>query len=188
MAVAKRRIPTDPEAFLAWENRQKLRYELLAGEAFLLAGGSLAHDLIATNIVRLLGNALEGSPCRVHGSNLKIRSPADAIMYPDAFVRCGPAEDEATVVDDPVIVVEVFSLRRSRYDMGIKRHALRAIPSLRHLIFVHQDQVLVEHESRDGEDRWLCRLHRRLEEVVEIDEPPVKLPLRALYAGTGLAG
>ncbi len=187
MAVAKRKIPTDPEAFLAWENRQKLRYELLAGQVFLVAGGSLAHDLIGMNLVASLHGQLAGTPCRVHGSNLKVRSPADAIMYPDAFVRCGPADDEATVVDDPVIVVEVFSLRRSKYDMVIKRHALRAIPSLRHLLFVHQDQVLVEHESREGEDRWLCRLHRRLEDLVEIDEPPVKLPLRAIYAGTDLA-
>ena len=66
------------------------RYEFVGGVLTLMAGGTENHDLISANAIGALYNRLRGSPCRVHGSNLKVRSPSGAIMYPDAFVRCGP--------------------------------------------------------------------------------------------------
>lgn len=80
MAFARRKGPTDVESFLAWENRQKLRDELIGGVVHLVAGGTRAHDTIASNVIRLIGNGLEGTPCQVHGSNLEVRSPAEAIV------------------------------------------------------------------------------------------------------------
>jgi hypothetical protein len=32
--------PTDPQAFIAWENRQKRRYELIGTEIRLMAGAA----------------------------------------------------------------------------------------------------------------------------------------------------
>lgn len=187
MAVLERKVPTDVEGFLAWENRQKLRYELIDGVVYLMAGGTRAHDLIATNVIRAIGNGLVGTPCQVHGSNLKVRSPAGAVVYPDAFVRCGPIADEATVVEDPVLVVEVLSRRARHYDMFGKQLAYYAIPSLRHLLLVEAGQVAVRLETRQAGGSWLARLFQRLEEVVEVDEPRLSLPLREIYAGTTLA-
>jgi Uma2 family endonuclease len=187
MSLARRKVPTDVQGFLAWEARQKLRHELIDGVVYLMAGGTRAHDLIATNVIRVIGNGLVGTPCQVHGSNLKIRSPAEAVVYPDAFVRCGPIADEVTVVDDPVLVVEVLSRRTRPYDMFGKLLAYYAIPSLRHLLMVEPGQVTVRLETRQAGGGWLVRLFQRLEEVVEIDEPRLSLPLREIYAGTALA-
>lgn len=186
MTLARRRVPTDVAGFLAWEAKQKLRHELIDGIVYQMAGGTRAHDLIAANVIATVHGQLAGSPCQVHGSNLKVRSPLDAIMYPDAFVRCGPVPDDVTIVDDPVIVVEVFSERTRHYDIFAKRRALHAIPSLRHLLLIEPERVLVELETRQPAG-WLVRLFQRLEDVVEIDEPRLSLPLRAVYAGTALA-
>ena len=86
--------PTEPQAFVAWENWRKARYELIGGEVRLMAGGSRAHDVVAGNILAALHVALRGRNCDVHGSNLKIVSPAGMVTYPDVFVRCGPLADE----------------------------------------------------------------------------------------------
>ncbi|MEK0083197.1 Uma2 family endonuclease [Benzoatithermus flavus] len=99
----------DVEAFLAWEERREERYEFVGGVLTPMAGGTENHDLISANAIGALYDRLRGSPCRAHGSNLKVRSPVGAIMYPDAFVRCGHAQGGRTVVDDPVLVVEVLS-------------------------------------------------------------------------------
>jgi Uma2 family endonuclease len=188
MAVVKRKVPTDVEGFLAWESRQKLRYELIDGVVYPMAGGTRAHDLIATNVIRAIGNGLVGTPCQVHGSNLKVRSPAGAVVYPDAFVRCGPIADDVTVVDDPLLVVEVLSKRSREYDMYGKHLAYWAIPGLRHLLLIEPAIVAVRLESRQPDGTWLLRLFRDLDSTVEIDEPRLSLPLRAIYAGTALAG
>jgi Uma2 family endonuclease len=186
MALAGRKAPTDVDSFLAWENRQKLRYELIGGVVYLVAGGTRAHDLIATNVVGLLHEQLRGTSCQVHGSNLKVRSPAEAVVYPDAFVRCGPIGDEVTVVDDPVLVVEVLSKRTRDDDMYGKHLAYWAIPSLRHLLLIEPGIVAVRLESRQPDGTWLLRLFRDLDSTVEIDQPRLALPLRGIYAGTGL--
>lgn len=186
MALARRKAPTDVESFLARENRQKLRYELIGGVVYLVAGGTKAHDLIATNLIRLIGRGPEGTPCQVHGSNLKVRSPAEAVVHPDAFVRCGPIGDEVTVVDDPVLVVEVLSKRTRDYDMYGKHLAYWAIPSLRHLLLIEPGIVAVRLESRQPDGTWLLRLFRDLDSTVEIDQPRLSLPVRGIYAGAGL--
>ncbi len=187
MPLARRKVPTDVAGFLAWEAKQKLRHELIDGLVYQMAGGTRAHDLIATNVIATIHSQLAGTACQVHGSNLKVRSPLDAIMYPYVFVRCGPVPDNVTMVDDPVVVVEVFSERTRDYDIFGKRRALHAIPSLRHLLLIEPERVLVELETRQPAG-WLVRLFQRLEDVVETDEPRLSLPLRAVYAGTALAG
>ena len=188
MAVVKRNVPTDVEGFLAWEARQRLRHELIDGVVHRMAGGTRAHDLIATNVVGLLHEQLRGTPCQVHGSNLKVRSPAEAVVYPDAFVRCGPVADDVTVVDDPVLVVELLSKRTREYDMYGKQLACYAIPSLHHLLLIEPGTVAVRLESRQPDGTWLLRLFRDLGSTAEIDEPRLSLPLRAICAGTALAG
>lgn len=188
MTSLARRAPTDPDAFIAWENRQRQRYELIGGVVRMMTGGTLAHDRITTNVIRALGNALAGGPCAVHGSNLKVRSPVGAVMYPDAFVRCGPADDEVTEIEDPVLVAEVESPRTKRYDMNARRWAYQAIPTLRHILLIGTGRRLVELATRDGEGRWLSTLAQHADARLELAALGVTLTLAEIYAGTAIAG
>jgi Uma2 family endonuclease len=161
MGQAARRIPTDPDAFVAWENRQSARYELIDGVVRMMSGGTLAHDLISANIIAELRARLRGSGCSVHGSNLKVRCGSGSVVYPAAFVRCGPADADATEIDDPVLVVEVESPKTKRYDMHDKRQAYQATASVRHVLFVSARACQIEVLTRQGDgDRWLSTLAR----------------------------
>jgi Uma2 family endonuclease len=188
MSSLARRAPTDPDAFVAWENRQRFRYELIGGSVRMMTGGTLAHDRIAANVIASLHQALRGNPCAVHGSNLKVRSPVGAVMYPDAFVRCGPADDEVTEVDDPVLVLEVESPRTKRYDMNEKRWAYQAIPTLRHILLIATGRRLAELATRDGEGRWLSTLAQRDDARLSFEALGVSLTLAEIYVGTAIAG
>lgn len=184
-----RPIPTDPDAFIAWENRRKQRWELVAGEVRMMSGGTLAHDLIASNLLRILGNALGGGPCFVHGSNLKIRSPTGTVTYPDAFVRCGPiTSDDVTEIEDPVLVVEVLSPRTRSQDLIVKRWAYQAIPSLQLLLYVEPKKPKVELVAREPDGSWRSRFFERLDNDVPLEALGIALPLRQAYAGTNAAG
>ena len=76
MAEPAQPIFRSVDEFLAWENAQAERYEFVGGVITMLAGGTENHDLIGVNATSLLHQRLQGSPCRAHGSNLKVRSPA----------------------------------------------------------------------------------------------------------------
>ncbi len=188
MTATARRIPTEPETFIAWESRQKARYELIDGVVRMMTGGTFAHSRIAANIVSGLHRRLAGSSCSAHGSDLKLRSPIGSVIYPDALVHCGSVADDATEIDDPTLVAEVLSPRTKRYDMLAKRRAYLAIPPLRHILLVSPDACHVELESRRDDGTWLLSLHQRLDDALPLDALGVTLPLAEIYAGTRAAG
>jgi hypothetical protein len=45
--MATSTAPTTPAEFLAWENRQRLRHELVGGVVRLMTGGTVGHNLLA---------------------------------------------------------------------------------------------------------------------------------------------
>ena len=174
------------DEFLAWENQQAERYEFVGGVLTLMAGGTENHDLVGSNIIGTLFQRLRGTPCRVHGSNLKVRSPAGASMYPDAFVRCGPADGERTVVGDPVVVVEVLSPTTQQADLTRKRWAYQAIDTLQAILFIAADEPRVELASRGPDGTWLSRFIVGLEGEVPIGALSIALPMGEIYAGVDL--
>lgn len=174
------------DEFLAWEERQEERYEFVGGVITLMAGGTENHDLIGINAAAALNQRLRGTPCRVHGSNLKVRSPAGAVMYPDAFVRCGPGRGGRTVVDDPVLVVEVLSPRTQQADLTPKRWAYQAIPTVQAILFVAADEARVEVASRAPDGRWVSEFRVGLEASIPLESLSIELPLAELYAGADL--
>lgn len=186
--MAERALPIfrSTDEFLAWEERQAERYELVGGVLRLMSGDTANHDLVAMNVARCLGNALAGGPCFVHGSNLKVRSPERAVMYPDVFVRCGANRGDAQVVDDPVLVVEVLSPSTQRGDLTLKRWAYQAIPTLQAILFVAADAAAIELSEREPDGSWRSRHYRGLEATVPLTALGVELPAAEIYMGADL--
>jgi len=174
------------EGFLDWENRQPERFERVGGVVRMMAGGTLAHDRIGINVAAALASRLRGSPCAVHGSNLKVVSPRGDVMYPDAFVRCGPGDPRATHVDDPVLVVEVLSPSTAVHDLTRKRLAYRSIPSLKVVLWVHPDRMRVD-LMRRHETGWVDEEPAEGPGgVVVLPELGIELPLAEIYEGVPL--
>lgn len=179
--------PTQPEAFIAWENRRKARYELIGGEVRPMAGDSRAHDVVAGNILAAMHGALRGRDCDVHGSNLKIVSPAGMVTYPDVFVRCGPLADEAIESRDPLVVFEVLSPSTRSEDLVRKRWGYQAIPTLAHLVYVDAARVRIEIATRAPDGRWWSVFLDRLDDTLGLEALGIELALRETYASTRAA-
>jgi Uma2 family endonuclease len=171
-----------PAEWLAWEERQAERWELLGDEPRLMAGGSDNHNQIALNVATALRERLRGGACSVRASDVKVRLPDGRWAYPDVFVRCGPRTGRETLFDDPVVIVEVLSPGTSSYDLEAKRWAYQEIPSLRHLLLVAQDRVKVELASRAADGSWRSVFHTGLDQLLPLEAIGVELPLAAVYA------
>ena len=79
------------DAYLAWENEQPEKHEFHRGEIFAKVGGRRVHGVVVSNLSRLLGNELQGSPCRVFSEGVKVQPADDTILYPDVFDGIEPA-------------------------------------------------------------------------------------------------
>ncbi len=188
MSAAARKLDGSLEDFLAWEARQVLRYERVGGVVRAMAGGTLAHDTVSNNLRALLRTALRGSSCRAHGPDLKVVTPRGDVMYPDALVRCGPRDDRATTIEDPVLVAEVLSEHTAQHDLLHKRQAYKTIPSLRVILYVAQDRARIDVVRRGPDGRWDDDEPAvGPDAVLELPELAVSLPLAAIYEDVDLA-
>ena len=187
MAEAALPLITGIDAFLDWERREPERYEYVGGVVRLMSGGSANHDLVSMNIAGELRERLRGTDCRVHGSKLKVRSPSGDSMYPDCFVRCGPHDGQAQVVDDPVIVVEVLSPATEQHDLTRKRWAYQSIPGLHTLLLVDPDTPRIEQSTRQNDGSWRSVTHDSHEAVLSLQGVDGELKLAMIYQDVDFA-
>src|SRR4051812_43546957 len=83
------------EEYLRRERAALEKHEYRDGEIVLMAGGTADHSLIVANTISALHRRLEGKPCRVYDSNLRIRIPRSVLYtYPDVSVICGQREPD----------------------------------------------------------------------------------------------
>jgi Uma2 family endonuclease len=101
----------------------------------------------------------------------------------DISVSCGPDALVGGQIKRPVLPAEVLSTTTESYDRGLRwQHYQDGLPSPRTFLLVAQDRVSVE-VYRRGEEGWLYSSHTRLEEVLELSDPPCRLTIAKIYRG-----
>jgi Uma2 family endonuclease len=141
--------------YLAWENDQPYKNELVQGEIVSMVGGRRVHGVVVTNLARELGNQLRGSRCRLFQETMKVQVADDVVLYPDLFVTCDKA-DLATelLFRSPTLIIEVLSPSTQAYDRSAKFAWYRRIAALKEYILVDPDSRRVEAFRRGADDVW----------------------------------
>ena len=142
--------------YLAHEQASNVKHEYLDGEIYAMAGGSPEHASLAMVIGSSLMTQLEGKPCRVFSSDLRVRVLETGLAtYPDVTVLCGVSErdpESPTHVTNPKVVVEVLSRGTADYDRGEKREHYQRIASLEAIVIVNHESEQIELWVREGGD------------------------------------
>jgi Uma2 family endonuclease len=172
------------DEFLAWEERQELRYEFDGFQPVAMTGGTAEHADIQRNLITALTNRLRGSRCRPYGSHLKVEV-VGRIRYPDAFVVCSPIPRGATVVTEPVVVFEVLSPSTSSIDHIVKNQEYRDTPSIQRYVMLEQTRQAATIFTRQGDD-WVGHVVSG-EVDLPMPEIGIMLPLAELYLDVDLA-
>ena len=149
------------EQFLAWDDRQELRFEFDGFEAVAMTGGTAAHAGTKSNLIHALVGRQANSPCRAFGSELKVQV-AGRIRYPKAFVVCTPVPPGSTVVRDPVVIFQVVSEGSGATDFVVKNAEYRATPSVQCYVVLQQTKAAAPVLARCMRCWWrLGRAYRR---------------------------
>ena len=144
------------EAYLAWESEQPEKYEFHRGEIFAMVGGRRVHGVVVSNLSRLLGNELQGSPCRVFSEGMKVQPADDTILYPDVFVTCDPGDLRTEMIfQAPKLVIEVLSPSTQAYDRSHKFALYRRMASLQEYALVDPDTRRIEVFRIGGNGLWV---------------------------------
>lgn len=171
--------------YLAHEEASNVKHEYLDGEIYAMAGGSPEHAELAVAVASSLRAQLEGKPCRVFSSDLRIRvAPTGLTTYPDVSVVWGPLERDhegRETILNPTVLVEVLSDSTERYDRGEKFEHYKQIPSFKEYVLVSQKAALVEVFRRHG-DSW-SRLEAKAGERLVLQSIQCELNVDELYRG-----
>lgn len=130
------------EAYLAGELKSDVKHEYIGGQVYAMAGASIDHNRIASNVLTSLGVQLRGQRCEAFNPDMKIRirlSTHVRFYYPDVSVVCRSNAGTDSFQDEPALIVEVVSPDTRRIDEGEKKDHYLTIASLNVYMLLEQD-------------------------------------------------
>lgn len=176
-----------PDAYLAFERQTELRHEYVDGFVYAMTGVKRRHAKVVGNLLALIAPAAQRAGCEAFVTDLKVRVGDTRYYYPDLLVTCGPADDDADVVTDPCLVVEVLSPSTASVDRREKLAAYRTVPSLQAYLVVDPTRPHVERHWRDAAGDWNYEaITPASGGQVSIPCPATTLTLDAILAGVQL--
>ena len=173
--------------YLAIERAAEFKSEFFAGEMFAMAGASMPHNFIASNLVGELCARLKGDPCKPLFSEQRVKVDRTGLYtYPDILILCGAPEidaDDPHTLLNPTAIVEVLSPSTEKYDRGAKFRNYTQIPSLSEYILVEQDEALCDRYIRQADGSWALISFVGLAETLVLTSVSAQIPLADIYAG-----
>lgn len=155
--------------YLTWPDEE--RWEIIDGTAYnMTPAPGTKHQNIVVAIARLIGNGLEGKPCRLFVAHTDVVLSERDVVQPDVLVVCDERRiTEANIQGAPELVVEVLSPATALKDKREKK-ALYERSAVREYIIIDPIELYVERFSLKG---------KRYGES-EIFGPREMLPLKSL--------
>lgn len=179
-AAERERISAD--TFLDWILGQEGRFELVDGYVIeMMAGAKQGHNVVVTNVASFLNPQAKRGGCRTTSSDTAVQTLAGTIRYPDIVVDCGPPDPDATVAENPKLVVEVSSPGTTLVDTTDKLDEYQRHPAIRLVMLVEPSIVSVKIYRRDERGFWQSEKYDELGGVIDMPEIGAVLPLSEIY-------
>ena len=178
------------EEYLELEERSQTKHEYVKGQITPMPGGTLKHNIIASNIVTALNIAIRqlSKSFIVSNSDTKIWIPViETFYYPDAVVICEvPAfyKGRKDVVLNPLLIVAVSSSSTEAHDRGTKVFDYAALPSLQEYLIIRHDYPMAHLSNRTETDDWRLRSVEHLDQSIELLSIGCSISMHDVYDKT----
>lgn len=186
MSTIDKGIKATVAEYLAYEDSIEGKAEYTNGEIFVMAGASLNHNRITSNLHFELRKRIAGQGCEVYPGDFKIHMEADeTFYYSDITVFCGPidlVEGRNDIAENPIVLVEILSDSTRHFNRGDKKHQYMTLPSLQEYVIVEQSRPLVDVYWRNPLGKWEYETYLNIEETVVFNALNISIPMREIYA------
>ncbi len=183
MTVSKNQFYISPEHYLEGEQVSPIKHEYRRGHVYAMVGAKKLHIVIASNLIKMLGNHLNDSPCLVLTSDIKVRvEEADCYYYPDVAVTCDQRDTNSTedFILYPSLLIEVLSPSTAAFDRGEKFADYQTSPSLREYVLISQSEMSVECFRISESEGWVSQTYGRGDKVY-FDSIDFRCDIAAIY-------
>ena len=174
-----------PEEYLEIERAAENKHEYFKGEIIAMAGASLNHNRMVANIIRKVGNLLDGGHCEILPSDLRVSvSSEQSYTYPDATIVCDEPEMQDGTFDtitNPSVIFEVVSPSSENHDRR-KFFFYMQIASLKEYILINSTNTYVQAARRQSDGSWKFEDIRDMDASLSINTIGQSVPLKDIYA------
>jgi Uma2 family endonuclease len=150
-----------------------------------MSGASYNHNVITTNILSTLHSKLRDTKYMPFGSDMRMYVSENGLFtYPDISVYESDVkvyDKEEDTVLYPVVIIEVLSEATQGYDRSDKFRLYRDISSLKDYILASQDEIAVEHFTKQSDGKWLLNEIKEKNGKVILDSINVTLDINDFY-------
>jgi Uma2 family endonuclease len=173
--------------YLVREERAKDKHEFYNGTIVKTPNTKFNHNLIASNVLHYLRNALHGNEKKyiVLGDGQKVYIEVENVaVYPDALVIFEQPifyQNRQDLLLNPLLIVEVLSRKTSLYDRTAKFDLYQAIPSFKEYILINHQKVSIETRFREANDLWRITNHNAENQTVQLKSLQVNLNISDIY-------
>jgi Uma2 family endonuclease len=183
-AIQEPLVRMNREEYRAWTAWQAAgRFERVNGVVVAIAPERASHNgrkmLAWLALHRAVSEA--GLACHVYGDGMTVEVD-DSDYEPDVVLHRGPSlPDDALVVPDPLVIVDVLSPSTGSTDRAWKRGEHFRLTSLRHYLIVWADKPQIVHHRRsdDGSVETAVLTGGTL----RLDPPGVTIAVADIYGG-----
>jgi Uma2 family endonuclease len=187
MADSSAPLHLTAQDFLAWEEHQETKHELVDGRVYAMAGAKMRHERIKKNALTYLDRALPANgPCEPFGSDTKVAIPNGNFRYPDLVIDCTqPRNLDNQFADTPAVIFEILSPSNRWYDRERKLADYQLLPACRHIVVVWSTALRIEVLSRRDDESWAhsADVYEGRDAEVVLAALEVKVPLGEVYRG-----
>ena len=172
------------EEYFRFEEPSKEKHEYYDGHLIAMAGASMVHSKIQSNLIIALGNGFKKiqKNCTPLSSDARAYVSDTRYFYPDVSVVCGDATmDEHNNLQKVEAIIEILSPSTESFDRNEKALAYKAMPGLQQLILVNSVQPEVIIANRIEPDSWQEK--RIIDEKVSFQISGVDLSFDDIYDG-----
>lgn len=165
--------------------RDVAKNEFFDGRIVAKPAANRWHNLIATNFSVAIGSRIHRGTCEVYANDMQVRIGNNSIYFPDIVVVNGEpafADDRAEVLQNPTILIEIFSSLSNSSDRTQKLEGFLAVPKIKECLLVNENEMRVEHYARQNAKQWIYRIYDEREDVISLESINCKLSLGEVYA------
>jgi Uma2 family endonuclease len=171
--------------YLEWEGPE--RYQLINGEAFMMASPTVAHQALAMELSIQFGNWLRGKPCRVFAAPLDVRlfpeedNSDNTVVQPDVLVVCDKDKlGKGSINGPPDLVIEILSPSNSNKEMFLKFHYYMEAGVKEYWVIDAEEKRILVHINENG--RYISTGYKENACISVTVLPGLNIDLQTLWA------
>ena len=176
--------------YLEWETDK--RYEIIDGEAYMMASPSVDHQSISRELLLQFGNFLKGKPCKVFTAPLDVRLfPGEdnrdkTVVQPDLLVVCDPSKlaDRKSCRGAPDMAIEIFSPSNTTNPLLLKFNQYLAAGVREYWVVIPETKTVQVHILEKGDGgaaRYISTVHPNVEVLEAAVLPGLRIDFTAVW-------